>query len=72
MGILDSARSRSFNAARLLSALLLTGLAALLVVASPAAAQKLVTIDASSSYVDPSNQNLAGPVTGNMGPTPAS
>ena len=70
MGILNSGRSSSFNAARLVAAVLLTGLAALLVAASPAAAQKLVTIDASSSYVDPSNQNLAGPVTENMGPHP--
>lgn len=38
--------------------------------ASPASAQKLVTIDASSSYVDPSNQHLAGPVTANMGAHP--
>lgn len=40
------------------------------VVASPASAQELVTIDGTSSYVDPSNQNLAGPVHPGMGPHP--
>jgi S-formylglutathione hydrolase FrmB len=59
-----------FSAARLLAVSILAGVAAVLLFASPAAAQKLVTIDASSSYVDPSNQNLAGPVTPNMGPHP--
>jgi len=43
---------------------------ALLAFAAPASAQKLVTIDGSSGYVDPSNQNLAGPVHPGMGPHP--
>lgn len=45
-------------------------LAGMLVLAAPASAQKLVTIETPSSYVDLSNQNLADPVTENMGPHP--
>ena len=70
MGIMKLGRVRPFSAARKLLAVTVVGVAAMLMLASPAAAQKLVTIDASSIYVDPSNQHLAGPVTENMGPHP--
>ncbi len=63
-------RDRPFRAVRLPLATMLAVLAALILGAAPATAQKLVTIDASSPYVDPSNQHLAGPVTANMGPHP--
>lgn len=70
MGTMKLGRSRSFSAARKLVAFAAASFAAMLILAAPASAQKLVTIDASSDYVDPSNQHLAGPVTENMGPHP--
>ncbi|HMT06261.1 MAG: hypothetical protein KDB48_06825 [Solirubrobacterales bacterium] len=69
MGIWKSGR-RSFNAAQLLMLSMLACFVAVMTQVPPASAQQLVQIDASSSYVDPSNQNLAGPVTANMGPHP--
>jgi len=70
MGIMELGRVRSLAAARFLAAALLVLVAGALTSAAPASAQKLITIDASSPYVDPSNQHLAGPVTENMGPHP--
>lgn len=63
-------RSGRSNTAWKLFAPALALICAVLVGAAPASAQKLVTIDASSAFVDPSNQHLAGPRTENMGPHP--
>lgn len=68
MGSSSSAGSRPFFAALILAAGLLAVSA--LTFPRPADAQKLVTIDTPSSFVDLSNQNLAGPVTPDMGPHP--
>lgn len=63
-------RTGPANPARILIAAVILSIVLTLLARSPASAQKLVTIDAPSSYVDPSNQNLAGPRTENMGPHP--
>lgn len=70
MGIPESGRSRSFSPARLLVASIFACAVALFAPVAPAAAQKLVQIETPSTFVDLSNQNLADPVTPNMGPHP--